>query len=54
MEHVGVCWCVTPQGEPLKGTLTRGGEPECNFRQARHWTINRADINDNGDLGVLH
>uniref|UniRef100_A0A1Y1L736 Thyroglobulin type-1 domain-containing protein n=1 Tax=Photinus pyralis TaxID=7054 RepID=A0A1Y1L736_PHOPY len=35
MEHVGVCWCVTPQGQTQKGTVVRGQEPDCNFRQAR-------------------
>ncbi|XP_060536767.1 fibrillin-1-like isoform X2 [Cylas formicarius] len=50
LEHVGVCWCVTPQGEPLKGTLTRGAEPECNFRQARHWASDRSDFASEADL----
>lgn len=51
LEHVGVCWCVTPNGEPLKGTLTRGAEPECNFRQARHRASNRIDVASEADLG---
>lgn len=51
LEHVGVCWCVNPQGEPLKGTLTRGAEPECNFRQARNRANDRSDIVSEADLG---
>ncbi|KAH1000715.1 neurogenic locus notch homolog protein 3 isoform X1 [Dendroctonus ponderosae] len=51
LEHVGVCWCVTPLGEPLKGTLTRGAEPECNFRQARNRPAsNRIDSASEADL----
>ncbi|XP_019877040.1 balbiani ring protein 3 [Aethina tumida] len=50
LEHVGVCWCVTPQGEPLKGTLTRGAEPECNFRQARNRANDRSDFASEADL----
>lgn len=48
LDHVGVCWCVTPQGEPVKGTLTRGSEPECNFRQARRKKINTPAESDIG------
>lgn len=51
LEHVGVCWCVNPQGEPLKGTLTRGAEPECNFRQARNKASDRSDVVSEADLG---
>ncbi|CAG9764049.1 unnamed protein product [Ceutorhynchus assimilis] len=50
LEHVGVCWCVTPNGEPLKGTLTRGAEPECNYRQARNRASNRMDVASEADL----
>lgn len=50
LEHVDVCWCVTPHGEPLKGTLIRGTQPKCNFRQARNRARDRADSTAEADL----
>ncbi|KAF5293262.1 hypothetical protein FQR65_LT11002 [Abscondita terminalis] len=46
MEHVGVCWCVTPQGQTLKGTIIRGKEPDCNFRQARGRSRDKIQLTD--------
>lgn len=46
LEHIEVCWCVTPQGEPLKGTLIKGTQPICNFRQARNRARDRFDDDD--------
>lgn len=46
LEHIEVCWCVTPQGQPLKGTLIRGTQPVCNFRQARNRATDRSDNDD--------
>lgn len=37
MSHIDVCWCVSARGEPMKGSLVRGGMPSCNFRQARKY-----------------
>lgn len=51
MVHVGVCWCVNPQGEPLKGTIIRGNNPECNFRQARGRIRDKFQSSD-ADLGM--
>lgn len=45
MEHIGVCWCASGRGEPLRGSLVRGQEPACNFRQARR----RMDFANNDD-----
>lgn len=49
LEHIEVCWCVTPQGEPLKGTLIKGTQPICNFRQARNRARDRLDDHDHDD-----
>ncbi|KAF5273134.1 hypothetical protein FQA39_LY07624 [Lamprigera yunnana] len=46
MEHVGVCWCVNPQGQTLKGTIVRGKEPDCNFRQARGRSRDKVQMTD--------
>nr|XP_022902311.1 balbiani ring protein 3 [Onthophagus taurus] len=52
LDHVGVCWCVNPQGEALKGTVTRGGQPECNFRQARNRMRDRSDVSHEADIAL--
>lgn len=46
LEHVGMCWCVSPNGKLLSGTLTRGTEPECNFREARNRKRIFSDFNE--------
>ncbi|CAB3248715.1 unnamed protein product [Arctia plantaginis] len=45
MSHIDVCWCVSSRGEPLKGSLVRGGQPHCNFRQARKY-IPRVNLDE--------
>ncbi|UYV78374.1 hypothetical protein LAZ67_16001118 [Cordylochernes scorpioides] len=32
LESVGLCWCVTPQGDQIPGTVVRG-VPHCNARE---------------------
>ncbi|XP_066984826.1 uncharacterized protein [Macrobrachium rosenbergii] len=40
LEELGVCWCVTPQGDQVPGSLTRGA-PQCQgtSRSARKMTF---------------
>ncbi|KAJ1528450.1 hypothetical protein ONE63_006861 [Megalurothrips usitatus] len=35
LTQVGVCWCVAPDGQPIKGTLTRDPSPVCPAQAAR-------------------
>lgn len=38
-QSLGVCWCSTPEGKPIPGTLT-AGNPDCsikrNFTTSKH------------------
>jgi len=44
LEHVGICWCSSSEGVPLKNTFVKNAEPVCSFRQARRVGIVPDDI----------